>query len=118
MSRDGVAGLKNWVEIATHVSNASDAVRKKQRKYKIASIAFGAIEVDVCVHIPKTGDQVLAFGVDGLPPWRCGPVPDTYNSIAFDAHCGLRTKLAADDVDHVCIDDSERLRLPAVREQK
>lgn len=63
---DLVAGVKHRIECAAHVADAGDAVGQEQWQHDIRSIGSGAVEVDVRVHIPQTGDEICAMRVDDL----------------------------------------------------
>ena len=56
---DVVASLKNGVECAAHVADAGDAVGEEERKNEVGAVCGGAVEVDVGVHVPEAGDEVL-----------------------------------------------------------
>ena len=45
----GTGEVGNW--------SAGDAISQKQWQYDIRSIGSGAVEVDVRVHVPQTGDK-------------------------------------------------------------
>ena len=67
VSSDFRASVENWIKRTAHIADACDAVGEKKRKDEICSIARGVIEIDVRVHVPEAGDEVLAMSVDHLP---------------------------------------------------
>ena len=62
-----LARVQHGVEIAAHVANAGDAVGDEERKDEVGRRSrCGPVEVDMGVHVPEAGDEVLALGVDDL----------------------------------------------------
>ena len=61
---DLVAGVENRIKCAAHVADAGDSVGEEKWQNDIRAIGGGAVEVDMRVHVPETGDEICAMGVD------------------------------------------------------
>ena len=61
---DLVAGVENRIKCAAHVADAGDAVGEEEWQNDIRAIGGGAVEVDMRVHVPETGNEICTMGVD------------------------------------------------------
>jgi hypothetical protein len=83
---DLVAGVENRIKCAAHVADTGDAVGEEEWQNDIRAIGGGAVEVDMRVHVPETGDEICAMGVNypsglGFEP---GAACNTGDSIALN----------------------------------
>ena len=70
MRADLLSGAQHRVKLAPHIPHARDAVNKKQWQYQVRAIRGCLVEVHVRVHVPETGDEILAPAVDDDPALR------------------------------------------------
>jgi hypothetical protein len=110
---DLAAGVKHRIECAAHVADTGDAVSQQQRQHNIRSIGSGAVEVDVRVHIPQTGDEICSMRVDELCSLGVAPgaVLHPGDAIAIDDDGGVGLDGAAYGVDDVGVGNGKGLRL-------
>ena len=117
MSGDFVAGVEDGVECRAHVADAGDAVGEEEREDEVSAIGGGGVEVDVSVHVPEAGDEVLAGRVDDLPGFgfQAGGGFDAGDAVAGDDDGGVGQGFAGDCVDDCDVGDGEGLGVGARR---
>ncbi len=112
MGGDGGAGVQDPVQVAAHIADAGDAVGEEEREDEVGAVIGHAVEVDMGMHIPQAGDEVLALGVDDLP--CSGSVfagmLDAEDAVALDDDGGFGVYCAVGNVDELRVRDGERLR--------
>ena len=112
---DLVAGVEDGVERAAHVADAGDSVGEEEGEDEVSAVGGGRVEVDVGVHVPEAGDEVLAFGVDDLSGlwFESRGASDAGDAVAVDDDGGVGLGCAGDGVDDGCVGDGEGLRVGA-----
>ena len=109
MRGDLLASVQHLVQIAAHIAYAGDAVRKKQRKDQIVTVHSGTAKVDMRMHVPKAGDQILSLRIHHLPRsgTRFSRPADADDTIAADHNCRIRLNPARGDVDQTGMGDRQ-----------
>jgi hypothetical protein len=108
---DLVAGVENRIKCAAHVADTGDAVGKEEWEDEVVAVIGHAVEVDVGVHIPKAGDEVLALGVDDLPCFGSVPagILHAQDSVSVDDDGGIGVHGSVGNIDDLRVRDGERL---------
>ena len=112
MGGDRGASVENHVEVAAHIANSGDPIRKEEREDQVTAILSHTVEVDVGMHIPKTRDEILPFGIhhsSGLWDVPAG-MQDADDAIPVDDHGGVGLYRAVCDVDQSGVCDRQCLR--------
>jgi len=111
MGGDLVASVQDGVEVAAHIAYAGDAVGEEEREDEVGAVGGGAAEVDVGVHVPQTGDEVLTGGVDDLAGGRrARGARDRVDAIVVDHDGAIRLGLSGDGIDDGDVRDGKGLR--------
>src|SRR5215472_2413965 len=116
---DFVAPILYGFEVAAHVANAGDSIGDEKRQRDLLGTGKPIAEFEMDVHVPETGDEVRAAGVDvgGSVAWimRGFAGAGVEDSILLDDDDLVRTNLAGADVHDVGVrDDHSVLQGPAL----
>jgi hypothetical protein len=101
---DSIAAAYDVVEKAAHVANAGHTVDEERRHNELVGDRGGArVEVDMRMHVPESGDQILSTSINYLRIMRYPNTPgfgNGFDSIRGDKYSHARARRHSCHVDH------------------